>query len=42
MYVIWAFDRSEGYDLMVRPPSDDRPHGLFTTRTPRAVPIPSL
>jgi tRNA-Thr(GGU) m(6)t(6)A37 methyltransferase TsaA len=33
--VLWAFDRSEGFDLMVTPPSDDRPHGLFTTRSPR-------
>jgi len=35
LFVIWAFDRSEGFDLMVKPPSDDRPHGLFATRTPR-------
>jgi tRNA-Thr(GGU) m(6)t(6)A37 methyltransferase TsaA len=35
LFVIWAFDRSEGFDLMVTPPSDDRPHGLFTTRSPR-------
>ena len=35
LYVIWAFHRSEGYDLLTMPPSDDRPHGLFATRTPR-------
>jgi tRNA-Thr(GGU) m(6)t(6)A37 methyltransferase TsaA len=35
LIVLWAFDRSEGFDLMVTPPSDDRPHGLFTTRSPR-------
>jgi tRNA-Thr(GGU) m(6)t(6)A37 methyltransferase TsaA len=35
LYVIWTFDRSEGFDLMVRPPSDDRPHGVFATRSPR-------
>jgi tRNA (adenine37-N6)-methyltransferase len=35
LYVIWAFHRSEGYDLLTKPPSDDRPHGLFATRTPR-------
>lgn len=35
LMVIWAFHRSEGYDLMVTPPTDDRPHGLFTTRSPR-------
>jgi len=35
LYVLWAIDRAEGYDLMVTPPSDDRPHGVFTTRSPR-------
>jgi tRNA-Thr(GGU) m(6)t(6)A37 methyltransferase TsaA len=33
--VIWTFDRSVGFDLMVTPPSDDRPHGIFATRSPR-------
>jgi tRNA-Thr(GGU) m(6)t(6)A37 methyltransferase TsaA len=35
LYVIWAFDRSEGYELVGRPPTDDRPHGVFATRSPR-------
>ena len=35
LYVIWAIDQVDGFDLMVTPPSDDRPHGLFTTRSPR-------
>lgn len=35
LYLIWVFDRSEGFDLMVTPPTDDRPHGLFATRSPR-------
>jgi tRNA-Thr(GGU) m(6)t(6)A37 methyltransferase TsaA len=35
LIVLWAFDRSEGFDLLVTPPSDSRPHGLFTTRSPR-------
>ena len=35
LLVIWAFDRSEGCDLMVTPPSDDRSHGVFATRSPR-------
>ncbi len=35
LILIWVFDRSEGYDLMVTPPTDDRPHGLFSTRVPR-------
>jgi tRNA-Thr(GGU) m(6)t(6)A37 methyltransferase TsaA len=34
LIVLWTFDRSEGFDLMVTPPSDDRPHGVFTTRSP--------
>jgi tRNA (adenine37-N6)-methyltransferase len=35
LYVIWLFDRSEGYDLLSHPPTDDRPHGVFATRSPR-------
>ena len=35
LYVIWAFDRAEGYGLLVKPPTDDRPHGVFATRAPR-------
>ena len=35
LIVLWAFDRSDGFDLMVTPPTDNRPHGVFTTRSPR-------
>lgn len=35
LYVLWEFDRSEGYDLVGKPPIDDRPHGVFATRSPR-------
>ena len=35
LYVIWAFDRSEGFELLGTPPSDNRPHGVFATRSPR-------
>lgn len=35
LYVIWAFDRAEGFDLLGTPPTDDRPHGVFATRSPR-------
>ena len=35
LIVIWAFHRSEGFELMVTPPTDDRPHGVFATRAPR-------
>jgi tRNA-Thr(GGU) m(6)t(6)A37 methyltransferase TsaA len=35
LYVIWAFHRAEGYDLQGIAPTDDRPHGVFATRSPR-------
>jgi tRNA (adenine37-N6)-methyltransferase len=35
LIVLWAFDRSEGFDLLGTPPSDNRPHGVFATRSPR-------
>jgi tRNA-Thr(GGU) m(6)t(6)A37 methyltransferase TsaA len=35
LFVIWEFDRSEGCQLVGTPPSDDRPHGVFATRSPR-------
>jgi tRNA-Thr(GGU) m(6)t(6)A37 methyltransferase TsaA len=36
LYVLWMFDRSEGFDLITTPPADNgRPHGLFATRSPR-------
>jgi tRNA-Thr(GGU) m(6)t(6)A37 methyltransferase TsaA len=35
LYVIWAFHKSEGYELLSTPPSDDRVHGVFATRSPR-------
>ena len=35
LFVLWAFDRSEGFALLGTPPTDDRPHGVFATRSPR-------
>lgn len=35
LIVIWVFDRSGGYELTGTPPTDDRPHGVFATRSPR-------
>ena len=35
LYVIWVFNRAEGYELMGIPPTDSRPHGVFATRSPR-------
>ena len=35
LFVIWLFDRSEGFSLVGTPPIDNRPHGVFATRSPR-------
>ncbi len=35
LYVLWEFDRSRGFELVGTPPSDNRPHGVFATRSPR-------
>ena len=35
LFVLWVFDRSEGFELVGTPPIDDRPHGVFATRSPR-------
>ena len=34
LFVIWAFDRSEGFALMGTPPTDTKAHGVFATRSP--------
>lgn len=40
LFVLWVFDRSvtdgnANFDLIGTPPSDNRPHGVFATRSPR-------
>ena len=36
LYVLWQFDRADGFDLIAHPPTDEkRPHGVFATRSPR-------
>jgi tRNA-Thr(GGU) m(6)t(6)A37 methyltransferase TsaA len=35
LIVIWVFDRAGGFELLGTPPSDNRPHGVFATRSPR-------
>jgi tRNA-Thr(GGU) m(6)t(6)A37 methyltransferase TsaA len=35
LYVVWVFDRSEGFELLGAPPTDDQPHGVFATRSPK-------
>jgi len=34
LYVLWVFHKAQGYSLLATPPSDDRPHGVFATRSP--------
>lgn len=35
LFVLWVFDRSEGFDLFGTVPIDGQPHGVFATRSPR-------
>lgn len=35
LFVVWVFDRAGEYELVGCPPTDDRPHGVFATRSPR-------
>lgn len=35
LYVVWVFDRTWEVSLMAQPPTADRPHGVFSTRSPR-------
>jgi tRNA-Thr(GGU) m(6)t(6)A37 methyltransferase TsaA len=35
LFVLWAFDRVDGFDLISSPPTDNRTHGVFATRSPR-------
>jgi tRNA-Thr(GGU) m(6)t(6)A37 methyltransferase TsaA len=35
LFVIWVFDRSDGYDLLGAPPGEEVAHGVFATRSPR-------
>jgi tRNA-Thr(GGU) m(6)t(6)A37 methyltransferase TsaA len=40
LFVIWVFHKAEGYALLGKPPTDDREHGVFATRSPyRPSPI---
>lgn len=34
LFVLWEFDRSDGFELVASPPSDNRTHGVFATRSP--------
>jgi len=35
LYVLWVFDRADPPSLVAHPPTDDRPHGVFATRSPQ-------
>ena len=35
LHVIWVFHQSRGSELTAWPPADDRPHGVFATRSPQ-------
>jgi tRNA-Thr(GGU) m(6)t(6)A37 methyltransferase TsaA len=35
LFILWVFHRAEGYDLISRPPIDDREHGVFASRSPQ-------
>ena len=36
LFVLWVFHESEGFDLVAHVPLDDRrPHGVFSSRSPR-------
>jgi tRNA (adenine37-N6)-methyltransferase len=35
VFVLWVFDRSEGFELFGTVPIDGQPHGVFATRSPR-------
>src|ERR1044071_1424158 len=34
LIVLWEFDRSEGFDLVAHPPSDNRTHGVVANPAP--------
>lgn len=35
LFVIWVFHQAQGFELLSTPPSDNRPHGVFATRSPK-------
>jgi tRNA-Thr(GGU) m(6)t(6)A37 methyltransferase TsaA len=35
LIVLWEFDPSQHFELLGMPPSDNRKHGVFATRSPR-------
>ena len=29
LFILWMFHKAQGYELLGKPPTDDRPHGVF-------------
>jgi tRNA-Thr(GGU) m(6)t(6)A37 methyltransferase TsaA len=34
LFILWVFHKAEGAELVGKAPSDDRPHGVFSSRSP--------
>jgi tRNA-Thr(GGU) m(6)t(6)A37 methyltransferase TsaA len=35
LFIIWVFHEARGFELVGTPPTDNLPHGVFSTRSPR-------
>lgn len=35
LMILWVFHKAQGCELVGKTPADDRPHGVFSTRSPR-------
>ena len=35
LFILWVFHKAEEVELVGKAPSDDRPHGVFSSRSPR-------
>ena len=35
LFILWVFHKAEDMELVGMAPSDDRPHGVFSSRSPR-------
>jgi tRNA-Thr(GGU) m(6)t(6)A37 methyltransferase TsaA len=35
LFILWVFDRVDGFSLTANPPADNRTHGVFATRSPQ-------
>jgi tRNA-Thr(GGU) m(6)t(6)A37 methyltransferase TsaA len=35
LMILWVFHKSTDYELVGKAPADERPHGVFSTRSPR-------